>query len=97
MSEKVRIMKMGFRELILKLIRKGYQLIYLHEKGAPINTMRITNNSAFIVGDQDGLSSDDEEFLRHIGAKWVSLGTHSYMAWQCAVIINYLADRMSRT
>lgn len=63
---------------------------YLHESGVDIDEVEITRDSLVVVGDQDGLSKDDEEFLRGRSI-WVSIGPLPYLSWTCAV---YVARRI---
>jgi tRNA (pseudouridine54-N1)-methyltransferase len=86
------VRRITFSRLIMELMGQGYGVNYLHENGEPVGSVRLGRDSVFIVGDQRGLGRVDEEFLRRIGARWISLGRRSYLAWQCAVILNYIMD-----
>jgi Uncharacterized conserved protein len=48
-------------------------VFYLHESGTDIDRVTIPRDSLIVVGDQDGLAPEDEEFLRG-RATWVSIG-----------------------
>lgn len=80
--------KSSLRELVASWRGPVY---YLHESGVDIDEVEITRDSLIIVGDQDGLSREDEEFLRG-KAKWVSIGPLPYLSWTCAV---YVAKRIT--
>ncbi|AEA12661.1 hypothetical protein TUZN_1182 [Thermoproteus uzoniensis 768-20] len=65
-------------------------VFYLHESGIDIDRASIPRDSLIVVGDQDGLSQEDEEFLRG-RATWVSIGPLPYLSWFCAP---YVARKM---
>lgn len=65
-------------------------VFYLHESGTDIDRVSIPRDSLIVVGDQDGLAPEDEEFLRG-RATWVSIGPLPYLSWFCAP---YVARRM---
>lgn len=59
---------------------------YLHERGVDISKVEIGRGSLIVVGDHDGLSQADEEFLAK-RAVWVSLGPRPYLSWFCAAYV----------
>lgn len=63
---------------------------YLHESGVDVSRVRMGRDSLIVVGDHDGLSRGDEEFLRG-RALWVSIGPKPYLSWFCAA---YMAARL---
>ncbi|MCS7386187.1 MAG: tRNA (pseudouridine(54)-N(1))-methyltransferase TrmY [archaeon GB-1867-005] len=91
-----RIDKGDFRRLILNLVSSGVKLLYLHERGIPIERLKFDFKSshAFILGDHLGLDAGSERFLDSIGAGRVSLGPLSYLASHCITILHEELDRM---
>lgn len=69
-------------------------VFYLHERGVDIDRADIGPDSLVVVGDQDGLSRDDEEYLR-TKATWVSLGPAPYLSWFCAPYVMFKIKRSS--
>ncbi|MEL9990336.1 MAG: RNA methyltransferase [Thermoproteus sp.] len=65
---------------------------YLHESGIDIDRVEIPKDALIVVGDQDGLSREDEEFLRG-RAVWVSIGPLPYLSWFCAPYVIKRARR----
>jgi len=86
----IEVLDVGWAELISNL-RRRYSVYYLREDGESFE--RVVNgvdDLAFVVGDQCGLSKEDEEALR--GVPVVSLGKVPYLSWYCPVIVNYLLE-----
>lgn len=79
--------------IIRDLKRDNYEIFYLHEKGTPIKKfLPLNNKTAFILGNQDGLSQMDEWLIKREGIAAVSLGSRPYMTWECIAILNSILD-----
>jgi len=79
--------------VIHNLKRDNYAIFYLHEKGIPIsNFLPLSDKTAFILGNQDGLSQTDERLIKRQGIAAVSLGSRPYMTWECVAILNSILD-----
>lgn len=65
---------------------------YLHEEGVDISEVPLRSGALFVVGDQDGLSPEDEALLRR-KAVWVSLGRLPYLSWICPVYLAWWLNR----
>ncbi len=79
--------KISFRKAVDKVVDRGFQLIYLHEKGGKLKDMLRGEKIAFVLGDHLGLDRDSEAYLDSKGAVRVSLGPHSYMASHCIAAV----------
>ena len=71
---------------------KSRNIYILDKKGEDIRDIKFSDNSIFILGDQDGIPKKD---LKQIGkiAKKISLGNETYFASQALTILNYELDR----
>jgi len=88
----------GLAEVIADL--GAMKLFYLREDGVEIgavdNSGECSNNDkgilsediAFILGDHQGMTSDEEALLEQAGARIVSLGPTSLHADHCIVLLN---------
>ncbi len=79
--------KTSFRKAIDRLVDRGVQLIYLHERGRRLKEVLRERDVAFILGDHLGLDRDSEAYLDSKGAVRVSLGPYSYMASHCIAAV----------
>lgn len=68
---------------------------YLHEEGVDIAEVQLRRDGLFVVGDQDGLSPQDESLLRR-RALWISLGRTPYISWFCPVYLAWWLNRPRR-
>ncbi len=83
----------SFESLLSELKREGYKLICLHESGRPVSPEDLPcSKVVFIIGDQDGFTSKDEDVMRKLGVDFISIGPISYLSWFCCVYVNYLLD-----
>ncbi len=80
-------------EDVIRLTVKNSKLYYLHEDGKPIGKVRFENNVAFVLGDHNGLSGEDEAFLNGI-AERVSVGRKSYLASHVVAYVNIFLDSL---
>ncbi|OYT61404.1 MAG: hypothetical protein B6U69_03685 [Thermofilum sp. ex4484_15] len=92
----LKVEKKGLKEVMGEVISSGYKVIYLVEDGVDIGRyeFREEESYCFIVGDQKGLSKEDEEFLEEIRAVRVSLGPLPYLSSHCIIYVNTLLDRI---
>ena len=78
-------------EDVIRLTLKNSRLYYLHEEGKPIEKVSFRGNVAFVLGDHEGLSKEDEAFLEGI-AERVSVGKKSYLASHVVAYVNIFLD-----
>ncbi|WP_099211248.1 tRNA (pseudouridine(54)-N(1))-methyltransferase TrmY [Thermococcus henrietii] len=81
-------------EDVIRLTLKNSRLYYLHEEGKPIETVSFRGNVAFVLGDHEGLSREDEAFLEGIAEK-VSVGKKSYLASHVVAYVNIFLDSIA--
>src|SRR3989338_3403232 len=87
------VFKKSFQELV-KELSKDNELFVLEEKGVDISETKISDNCAFIIGDQVGLPKKEEGFVLRYGKK-ISLGKKVYLAADCITILNYNLDKLN--
>ncbi|RLE53064.1 MAG: tRNA (pseudouridine(54)-N(1))-methyltransferase TrmY [Candidatus Methanomethylicota archaeon] len=93
-----RIMDMGFEKLVRKLLTEGVKLYYLHEKGVSLEKVDVRVKClGFILGDQLGLSREEEGFLENLGIEKVCIGPKVYLSSHCIAVVNYELDLMFST
>jgi len=87
--------RMGFEEVVSDFAKKGYNLIYLHEKGTDIRKISFFSNKVyvFILGDHIGLDRGDEVLLERLNALKVSVGPRSLLGSHCIAIVHNELDR----
>lgn len=81
-------------EHYLKSIKSTYSdLIYLHEDGENLDNyftkIGNTENYCFILGGRQDIEPENELLLERIGIIKVNLGTQSYLASTCLILILY--------
>ncbi|NJE53760.1 tRNA (pseudouridine(54)-N(1))-methyltransferase TrmY [Thermococcus sp. 21S9] len=81
-------------EDVIRLTLKNSRLYYLHEEGRPIERVSFGGNVAFVLGDHEGLSREDEAFLEGIAEK-VSVGKKSYLASHVVAYVNIFLDSIA--
>jgi tRNA (pseudouridine54-N1)-methyltransferase len=84
----------GLTEILQDI--KAAKIVYLRENGADICSMDqsdLVGESAFILGDHMGMTTDEEGLISNAGAEVISLGPTSLHADQCIVIMNWILDR----
>ncbi|GAB6135159.1 tRNA (pseudouridine(54)-N(1))-methyltransferase TrmY [Thermococcus prieurii] len=81
-------------EDVIRLTLKNSTLYYLHEEGRPIERVSFRGNVAFVLGDHEGLSREDEAFLEGIAEK-VSVGKKSYLASHVVAYVNIFLDSIA--
>lgn len=89
------VVRKGLERLVKDLARGGARLYYLHEKGEPVDELPLPTSGqvCFILGDQAGLSPNNEKFLEELKVERVSLGPKVYLSSHCITVINYELDR----
>ena len=88
-ADKLRKYLVGRGGLKYALDRFRGRIVYLVEDGVDIVQIRLDKDSLFVIGDQDGLSSDDEVLLGEYGATRVSIGPLPYVSWFCPVFVSW--------
>lgn len=90
----------GLFELVTEFKASGRPLIYLREDGDDIRkiigeTPGAFDDAVYVLGDNRGVSEDDEILLKDAGARRISLGPAPLLASQCISIIHYECDRLN--
>lgn len=80
-----------FPGLIKELTENGVECFSLDKKGESIREIKIPNDCAFIVGDQDGLPKKEMKQIKDYITK-VSVGPHVYFASQVVAVVNNELD-----
>ncbi|ASJ09330.1 tRNA (pseudouridine(54)-N(1))-methyltransferase TrmY [Thermococcus siculi] len=87
------VSNLSFEDIIRRTLR-GATLYYLHEEGEPIEEVQFPSNVAFVLGDHEGLSGEDEAFLKGIAQK-ISVGRKSYLASHVVAHVNIFLDSLT--
>ncbi len=69
----------------------GYRIFMLNDRGEPFGKAELGDDNLFVLGDQVGLSRNDEGFVLRYGRS-LSIGREKYLAATCIDVINYLMD-----
>ena len=85
------IEKKSFLNVIDELSKQGKEIFILDKKGENIRDIKIPKESAFVLGDQNGLPKKEMKRLKKI-AKTVSVGPNVYFASQVVTILNNEMD-----
>ena len=85
------IEKKSFLNVIAELVAEGKEIFVLDRKGESIRNIEITENSAFVIGDHDGLPKKELKRLKKIGTP-ISVGGKTYFASQVITILNNELD-----
>ncbi len=84
----------GLSELVSDLKEEGFK-VYLMEEGGEyilhaLNELLKAEKLAFVLGGPYGIPPEEEQSLKRLGVKTLSLGSKSYFASYCIIILNYL-------
>ncbi|MEK6840574.1 MAG: hypothetical protein AABX79_01325, partial [Nanoarchaeota archaeon] len=85
------IEKKSFLNVIEEISKQGKDIFILDKKGENIRSSKIGKNSAFVIGDQNGLPQKEMKRLKKI-SKMVSVGPRVYFASQVVTILNNEMD-----
>jgi len=85
------IEKKSFLNVIDELVKQGKEIFILDKKGENIRDTEISEESAFVIGDQNGLPKKELKRLKKI-TKVISLGPRVYFASQVVTILNNEMD-----
>ncbi len=83
--------KRSFLDVIGEIAKDGKEIFILDRKGKNIREEEIGKNTAFVLGDQNGLPKKELKRLKKI-AKVVSVGPKIYFASQVISILNNELD-----
>lgn len=86
------IEKKSFLKVIEELIEQENEVFLLDKKGKDIREIKIPENCAFILGDQNGLPKKELRRLKK-SLNLVSVGPKMYFASQTVAIVNNELDR----
>ncbi|MEM2109609.1 MAG: hypothetical protein QW327_03890 [Candidatus Odinarchaeota archaeon] len=89
-SEGLLIKPQSFKDVI-SCPAPGRKIYYLHGNGRLISDFKLEacENIAFIVGDNNGLTMEQENFLEELGVQKLSLGPVEYLTSQCMILLQY--------
>lgn len=90
----VSVERKSFAELLhLNFTRGG--IYYLHENGKDIRTVSfdLQHDILFVLGDQKGLTSEDEEMVDELQVERINVGPLSYLSSQVIAIVHDELDR----
>lgn len=65
----------------------------LHEKGKPIEEVKIEKDPIFIFGDHIGLPPKDEKFVMRYAKEKISLGNTPYLASSVVSVLHWYCDQ----
>lgn len=89
--EGFRVERAGFRE-VLEGVAGGLPLFYLHERGAPLRSVDLPPEAAFVLGSHVDVPPEYERVLDELGAVRVSLGPRRYLASHCVTLVHHELD-----
>jgi len=85
------IEKKSFLKVVEELLKENVECFILDKKGEKLRKIKIPENSAFILGDQDGLPKKEMKRLKKFLTP-VSVGPKMYFASQTVAIVNNELD-----
>ncbi|MEK6897655.1 MAG: tRNA (pseudouridine(54)-N(1))-methyltransferase TrmY, partial [Nanoarchaeota archaeon] len=85
------IEKKSFLDVVEEISKEGKEIFILDKKGKNIRETKIGENSAFILGDQNGLPKKELKRLKKT-SKVISVGPKVYFASQVVSILNNEMD-----
>ena len=83
--------KKSFLDVMREISKEGKEIFILDKKGKNIRGAEIGKNSAFVLGDQNGLPKKELKILKKI-AQTISVGPKIYFASQVVSILNNEMD-----
>lgn len=86
------IEKKNLYEVIDELQEQGKEVYILDDNGEDIENVQISDNSAFVLGDHEGIPVKELKKLKK-SFKLVSIGKKIYFASHVVTILNYLLDK----
>ncbi len=98
-TDGIYLSKMGFKEIINDMIKKGGKIYYLHKDGMPFertvieDDIKENDNLVFILGDHIGIGEEDEKFLDDLGIKKISISPLELHANHCITIVHNILDK----
>jgi tRNA (pseudouridine54-N1)-methyltransferase len=93
------VRKGTFAGLLSEMKEAGRPVIYLREDGEDIRKViadapETLKDAVYVLGDNQGVSEEDEKTLEEAGARRISLGPAPLLSSQCITIIQYETDRL---
>jgi len=85
------IEKKSFLKVIEELENSGSEIFIMDKKGGDLRKIKISENCAFVIGDQDGLPKKELKRLKQIATR-VSVGNKIYFASQVVAVVNNELD-----
>lgn len=84
----------GLAEVLSDLKPKGIKPVYLREDGRDlrIGISDLSDDKAFILGDHQGMTPEEENMIQEAGAEIMSVGPVSLHADHCIILTNYFLD-----
>ena len=85
------IEKKSFLDVVQEIAKDGKEIFILDKKGKNMREAEIGKNSAFVIGDHNGLPKKEVKRLKKI-AQTISIGPKVYFASQVVSILNNEMD-----
>lgn len=86
------IEKKSFEKVITELDKEGKDVYLLDGKGEDVRGMKLSGDTVFIIGDQEGFPSDKKKFLKKIDK--ISVGPKVLFASQVITLLHNEWDRL---
>jgi tRNA (pseudouridine54-N1)-methyltransferase len=83
--------KKSFLKVIEQLISEGKEIFILDKEGENLRKVKISDNSVFVIGDQNGFPKKELKRLKKT-SKTISVGPNMYFASQVVTILNNEID-----
>ena len=83
--------KKSLQKVIEDLLEKNVEVFVLDKKGESLREVKIPDNCAFLLGDQDGIPKKELKYLKKYLTS-VSVGPHIYFASQTVAVVNNELD-----
>ena len=90
LCEGVLIKPQSFKDVI-SCSASERKIYYLQSNGRLISGFKLKEceNTAFIIGDNNGLTIEQENLLEQLGVQKLSLGPVEYLTSQCMILLQY--------
>ena len=89
------IERKSFLQVVNEFVEEGKEIFILDRKGEDIRKIKFSDDSVFIVGDQEGLPKKEFKRLKKI-SKPVSVGSRTYFTSQVITVVNNELDRKDK-
>ena len=91
-SPGIYVSRKSLSELLQELAER-WNVYYLREDGRDIRNIEFGGNSLFVVGDQKGLTEEQEKIVERFADEMISVSPLSLHSDHCITIVHYELDR----